>query len=338
MMCSRSRRCPTRSPGLSDKVDTELSVYDSAGNLLPYYSGQAFNDNEFESPDAAIYDLKLPADGTYYVKVDEFVSAQQPAVNGQYELFMYRFSAGNAIPAGGSNSTFIVGPGNDTIIGRGGQDTVQDSGAASYVLTNTSLQGTGTASLVNITNAVLTGAPGGSTFDVSGWTQSATLIGGPGGTNTVVVNQSGNFTLTNNTLTISTGAVFNLVNIQNVILTGSSTGSTFDVGGWTGTATLNGLGAGNSVIASRPANFVLTSTGASTGTLNISTGGVFTLNDIGNAVLTGAASGSTFDVRGWMGTDILNSLGGANPIQTPQGVAVAANEGAACSAVRPRCA
>src|SRR5262249_23497895 len=60
---------------ITDKVDTELSVYDSSGNLIPYYSSQAFNDNEFESLDAALYDLKLPADGTYYVKVDEFVSA-----------------------------------------------------------------------------------------------------------------------------------------------------------------------------------------------------------------------------------------------------------------------
>jgi hypothetical protein len=313
---------------ITNKVDTELSVYDSSGNLVPYYSGQAFNDNEFESPDAAIYDLKLPADGIYYVEVNEFVSPQQPAVNGNYELFMYRFQAGNAIPASGSNSTFIVGRGNDTIIGRGGQDTVQDSGAASYVLTNTSLQGTGTATLANVTNAVLTGAPGGSTFNLSGWTGTATLIGGSGGTNTLIVNQAGNFTLTNNELTVSTGAVFNLVNIQNVVLTGAPTGSTFDLSGWTGTATINGLGTGNTVIATRAANFVLTSTGASSGSLSISTGGVFTLNNVGNAVLTGGASGSTFDVRGWTGTDILNSLGGANPIQSPQGVAIAANEGA----------
>ena len=243
---------------ITNKVDTELSVYDSSGNLVPYYSGQAFNDNEFESPDAAIYDLKLPADGTYYVKVDEFVSPQQPAVNGNYELFMYRFQAGNAIPAGGSNSTFIVGTrGTTRSSAAGGQDSVQDSGAASYVLTNTSLKGTGTASLVNVTNAVLTGALGGSTFDVSGWTGTATLIGGAGGTNTVIVNQAGNFTLTNNQLIVSTGAVFNLVNIQNVVLTGAPTGSTFDVSGWTGTATINGVGTGNSVIATRPASFVL---------------------------------------------------------------------------------
>jgi hypothetical protein len=316
---------------ISDKVDTELSVYDSSGNLIPYYSGQAFNDNEFESPDAAIYDLKLPADGTYYVQVNEFVSQQQPAVNGHYELLMYRFQAGNAIPAGGSNSTFIVGPGNDTIVGRGGEDSVQDSGAASYVLTNTSLQGTGTATLENVTTAVLTGAQGGSTFNVSGWTGTATLIGGSGGTNTVIVNQSGNFILTNNKLTVSTGAVFNLTNIQNVVLTGAPTGSTFDVSGWTGTATIDGLGSGNTVIATRSANFVLTSTGASNGSLTISTGGSFTLSNIQNAVLTGAQSGSTFDVRGWTGTDVLNSLGGANPIQTPQGVAIAATEGTALS-------
>src|SRR5262249_32074726 len=122
---------------ITDPVDTELRVYDSSGNLL------ASSDDNFETADASIVDLKLPANGPYYVDLGAFSSTG----TGHYELFMYRFQAGNAIPSGGSNDTFIAGPSHDTFIGRGGQDTVQDSGAATYTLADGSLTGTGTASL-----------------------------------------------------------------------------------------------------------------------------------------------------------------------------------------------
>jgi hypothetical protein len=296
---------------ITDPADTILNVYDSSGHLL------ITSDDDFETADSLIEDFTLPATGTYYIQVQSFA----PAEVGQYELFVYRSSEGNAIPAGGSNDTFVAGPGHDTFVGRGGNDTVQDSGAASYVLANGSLTGTGTDSLQNISNVVLTGAAGGTVFNVSGWTGSATLIG-VGGTNTVVVNCDTNFTLTADTLTLASGGTFHLVDIQDVLLTGGPSGSTFDVGGWNGVATLTGVGGSNTVVASRAANFVLTDS-----SLAVSGGGTFTLVNVHNAVLTGAASGSTFDLRGWTGTDTVNSAGGANPVRTPRGVAVATREG-----------
>jgi hypothetical protein len=325
---------------ITDPVDTILRVYGPDGKLVSYYGTPAVNNVDFEGSDAIITDLTLPTNGTYTVEVDTMTSADQlagdprtdpraasDAETGHYEMLIYRFQAGNAIPAGGSNDTFIAGSGPETLIGRGGNDTVQDSGAAVYTLVDGHLTGSGTDTLQNIHNAVLTGGAGGTTFNVSGWTGTATLIGA-GGVNTVVVNRDTNFTLTANTLTLANGGTFNLVNIQNVLLTGGPSGSIFDVGGWNGSATLTGVGGVNIVVASRAANFVLTDSA-----LTVSGGGAFNLVNIHNAQLTGGVSGSTFDVRGWTGTDTLNSQGGTNPVLTPRGVAVSTTEGPTTNAV-----
>lgn len=62
--------------GPNDFVDTILRVYsvDADGNLalVPYHGGVAENDDQFEPTDSSIIDLKLPADGTYYIEVDTF--------------------------------------------------------------------------------------------------------------------------------------------------------------------------------------------------------------------------------------------------------------------------
>jgi hypothetical protein len=309
---------------ITDPVDSVLRVYDSSGNLVAYYTGQAFNDDEFETPDATIQDLRLPATGTYYIDVGSYNNTGA----GHYELFMYRFLAGNATPVGGSNDTFIVGPGQDTVIGRGGLDTVESSGASSYTLTNTSLTGIGTATLQNVPNAILIGSSTGTTFNVSGWTGTATLQGLAGTTNTVILSANANFTLTNGTLTLSTGGTFYLINIQNVLLTGGSSGSTFNVSGWAASATLTGQsGVANTVVVSQAASLMTLTNSL----LTISGGGTFTLVNVANAVLTGGTTGTTFDVRAWTGTDTLNSQGGPNPVQTPQGVAVSTTEGGAAT-------
>jgi hypothetical protein len=69
------------------KIDPEITVFDSSGFMLPYYSSTAFNDDEFETVDAILIDLVLPADGTYFVKIN----ASDPDDLGSYELFAYRF-------------------------------------------------------------------------------------------------------------------------------------------------------------------------------------------------------------------------------------------------------
>jgi hypothetical protein len=55
--------------GGQNSIDSVVSVYDSSGHLVPYYGGVAVNDDQFETTDSMLYDVRLPADGTYYVKV-----------------------------------------------------------------------------------------------------------------------------------------------------------------------------------------------------------------------------------------------------------------------------
>jgi hypothetical protein len=334
-------------------IDSVLSVYDSPGNLLGYYSSTAQNDDQFEPPDSLLVDLKLPYTGTYYVVVDTFHflpgdprdpgsgAAHTDTETGNYELFMYQFDAafaneqghtliagsGNEILKGGAgNDAFIVGSGHDSLIGVGGTDTVQASGASRYTLTNTRLTGIGIADLSGIQNAVLTGSATGTTFDLSGWTGAATVIG-VGGINTIVVTRDVNFTLSNNTLTLSDGTVITLQNIQNVVLTGGPGNNTFDASGWTGAATFDGQSGVNTIVVNRAGNYVLTDN-----SLVVSSGGTFQLSSIQSAVLTGS-TGSVFDVRGYSGTDLLNIAGGANPVATPRGVNVSTSEGIVTVAV-----
>src|SRR5262249_37761999 len=70
--------------GNTQPVDTMLTVYDSAGNVL------AFDDDELESTDSLIQDFKVPADGRYYVEVDSYApDAAHDTATGNYELYMY---------------------------------------------------------------------------------------------------------------------------------------------------------------------------------------------------------------------------------------------------------
>jgi hypothetical protein len=85
-----------------DSIDSQISIFDSNGNLVPYYTSTAFNDNELESSDSIIIDLKLPADGTYYIKVN----AATPSDTGNYELFMYQFAATDTSNSGSSVNQF----------------------------------------------------------------------------------------------------------------------------------------------------------------------------------------------------------------------------------------
>ena len=101
---------------ISNPIDSILSVYDSSGNLVPYYGTTATNDDTFESQDSALVDLVLPADGTYFVKINAF----SPADTGNYELFLYTFSATPITGQGGD--TLIAGPGSDVLVGSSGDD------------------------------------------------------------------------------------------------------------------------------------------------------------------------------------------------------------------------
>jgi hypothetical protein len=100
--------------GNTQPVDTMLTVYDSAGNVL------AFDDDELESTDSLIQDFKVPADGRYYVAVDGYApDAAHDTAAGNYELYVYGFNTGASL---GGGSTLVGGSGHDTMYGGNGND------------------------------------------------------------------------------------------------------------------------------------------------------------------------------------------------------------------------
>src|SRR5262249_49597364 len=54
---------------LAGTINSALRVYDPTGKLLSYYNANAYNNDQFEPFEASLIDLRLPADGTYYVQV-----------------------------------------------------------------------------------------------------------------------------------------------------------------------------------------------------------------------------------------------------------------------------
>jgi hypothetical protein len=165
-------------PRFTDPIDPRVWVYDANHTLVAYYTTPAFNNDEFETPDATIIDLTLPASGKYFVVVNNNETANPNGV-GHYELFMYRF--GVYLPNGGFD-------GNDTLSGRGGSNTLQggtglntvvDQGDVNFTLSNSQLQfGSATDSLANIQNAVLTGGPSANAFAINSWASTVTMNGG----------------------------------------------------------------------------------------------------------------------------------------------------------------
>ncbi len=81
---------------LGATIDPQISVFDSLGNFVDYYGTNAFNDDELEGLDSQILDLFLPANDTYYLKVNAFSAGD----TGNYELFVNRFNGVIPAPAG----------------------------------------------------------------------------------------------------------------------------------------------------------------------------------------------------------------------------------------------
>jgi hypothetical protein len=77
----------------SDQIDPIITIFDSLGNIIPYYNGTAVNDDSTESGfrdlDSMLIDLIMPSTGTFFAQVSAFPNDP----TGNYELFMHRFSA-----------------------------------------------------------------------------------------------------------------------------------------------------------------------------------------------------------------------------------------------------
>jgi hypothetical protein len=134
---------------------------------------------------------------------------------------------------------------------------------------------------------------------------------GGDGTDHINAIANANFTLTDAQLGVSgLGFVF-LTSIADADLTGGTAANAFDVSGWTGTGTLDGLGAGDILNAtSTSGNFLLGNSGLLTRTGR----GDMTLQNIEQANLFGGADNTDFTVSGWTGTANLNGGGGLNRV------------------------
>ena len=218
---------------------------------------------------------------------------------------------------GDGNDQLSGGLGNDTLDGGAGSNTLVQSKDVSFTLTDTSLTGMGTDSLLNLSlrTANLTGGSGANTFTVSGWTGSGTFVGN-GGADTIVAQKSGGvgseitFNLSNSALRTTDGLNLTLMNgITKATLTGSVANDSFNITDWNGTASLVGAAGTNKVVAVRSADMTLSSTKlVSPSFMDVALSGI-TVAD-----LTGGSNDNIFNVSGWNGSGTLNGGGGNDTV------------------------
>lgn len=157
------------------------------------------------------------------------------------------------LTGGAGNNDFTVSDwrGTGTIDGAGGADSVTAANGGDFaldiileigpVLTRT---GRELLALRNIEHANLIGGTSANHFTVSSWSGTAFLVGG-GGIDEVISTNDANFTLSNSSLTRSTGGIFTLQGITMATLGGGAAANTFTVSGWSGLAQLKGAGGGD---------------------------------------------------------------------------------------------
>jgi Ca2+-binding RTX toxin-like protein len=110
---------PTGSADPASYIDSTLRLYDAGGTLVSYNDGNgAYNDDEFESTDSILLDVRLPSDGDYFIEVGAFLSDD----TGNYELSAYRFATENRFD------------GKNTLKGRAGIDSFAGSALDNFQL------------------------------------------------------------------------------------------------------------------------------------------------------------------------------------------------------------
>ena len=203
--------------GVDDYIDSIVRVWyydDGVLTLVPFYGGEAVNDDIFEPTDSAIVDLVLPRTGTYYIEVDTFqrdpsdpvfdpanpASPLNPANPnnilaspsllkrfldtrdntdiGAYQLFISGFARASATD------------GIDSIRGYGGTDTIDGGSGDSFALTldpgtaGTAHEGSEFSRTLTLTDRAATS-----------WSGSTVNYGDGSGTSSLTVSSAGSFTL-----------------------------------------------------------------------------------------------------------------------------------------------
>lgn len=198
----------------NDFIDSVLRVYDSSGNLVPYYGGFAENDDMFEPTDSTLIDLFLPADGIYFIEVDTFNrfgdplgdssnpaspfnpanpnnlldlppeilqrlnDSYQDTDQGQYQLILYRFAKAN---------TSI---GTDVLKGLGGNDQLDAGPEVSFQLDYALGAEVELEIGTTFSRTIMLADPG-----ASEWTGSTVDYGDGIGPQTLIVDATGQFEL-----------------------------------------------------------------------------------------------------------------------------------------------
>ncbi|HWW00016.1 MAG TPA: Calx-beta domain-containing protein [Candidatus Acidoferrum sp.] len=247
--------------------------------------------------------------------------------------------------------------GHNMLIGGGGVDTVLAQGDTNFTLTNTLLtQSDGTTdSLDGITLAILTGGVHANTFNITGWSGTATITGVKDPTNplddTLIAGANADFTLSDTSLdSPSFFAPIALSGIDIAILTTGVGGHTLDASNFSGEVTLNG-GDGNDtfILGGGLQSHAVVNGGLGTNALIENYTGVvpdinFTVQDtnllaiinptavhpiqrmdaftnIQSLTLTGGAAINTYDISGWHGANLtLNGSGIVNTLTAQQAV------------------
>ncbi|MFO0935251.1 MAG: VCBS repeat-containing protein [Gemmataceae bacterium] len=201
-----------------------------------------------------------------------------------------------------------------TLDGVLGTDTLNFTQDSNITLSPTKLTtSAGTSVTLNsLENAVLTGGAGNNTFDLTAWLTNAT-VNGLGGTDTIALTRNANFTATDTLISLSDGTQYTISSVELANLIGGAAANIFDLNGWSGGGSINGLTGTDEVRVTRNADMTLTA-----GSLTLSAGLPISISSIENASLTGGASSNTFTVNGWNGNATLDGKDGADTyIVTP---------------------
>ncbi|MFO0881555.1 MAG: hypothetical protein U0840_30005 [Gemmataceae bacterium] len=229
------------------------------------------------------------------------------------------------LAGGAGGNVFDIGgwTGSISLTGNGGTDTVAATRNSGFVLTNQTLQiGAGPiATLIGISDARLSGGAGNNVFTVGGWTGSGMLTGG-GGNDTLSAVKNSNLILTDSSLSAGDGLTLGIApdsGLRRVVLVGGAGNNRFDVGGWTGSGTINGSTGTDTIVVSKNQNLTL-----SNSALSSSDGLAITLASIEAADLSGGDGDNTIDAAGFFGSTRLAGGGGSDVLKAGRGNSILA--------------
>ena len=310
-------------------ADTELSVDMSYEDMDPTY-GISFTGNTASTSTSSVLNLFSDFGGTFEAFTG-FSSETETPTGPSSGTIQYGLGSGNPTPGpvtwtGASlvyDNVLVTGTANFNGLGSNDDFLVQRGQAQDRWATTelTSITGDfGALAFANKNFAVIDGS-GNATmelnygaippFGVSNPLIFPNLTFNPGGgTNTVIAEGDGNFTLTNSQLTNSgTAGIVYLINTSVAKFVAGSDNETYNLNGWTGTGSVTGGSGNNTLTVTKNANFTLGSSSiATTDGMNM------TYSKISQVSLTAGGTTNQFDVSGFHGKATITGDGGTNAI------------------------